>query len=352
MTCWIRRLCSVSCSFTSHFQICDATNMRWVAIEIPHMSLKICPYFTATQRVSVGSQICKRDVIAQLKLHNLQIDHVTIRSELKYLIVAKAVGTVKLEPLPGSNQAKIPQFNVRSGKQPRQENASRIVRRVWNRPVPIFRSKPWPLVGYPDPLLTLGDGNYSTRSTYTSRLVMSMSASKLLQISNLLFAAASTNSDFPFIKTFTSNTPFIITSHFLEYRSLMLTIPWKALLNRCSDRISTRLSGTFSTRLPGTSGLSSRKAVLGLIVQLESWTQHAVNTDVGFSPATRTLYLHQFISSPVQICYERPFKIHDAVVYWRSAMSSSWIHIYIVWHMVTLYFSNFTYQEVITKISQ
>jgi hypothetical protein len=49
------------------------------------------------------------------KLHILCTDHVTIRSELKYLIGAKAVGTVNLEPRSGSNPAKYPRFYVRAG---------------------------------------------------------------------------------------------------------------------------------------------------------------------------------------------------------------------------------------------
>jgi len=36
-----------------------------------------------------------------VKLHNLRSHHVLIRSELKYLIAAKGVGTVKLEPQSG-----------------------------------------------------------------------------------------------------------------------------------------------------------------------------------------------------------------------------------------------------------
>jgi hypothetical protein len=43
ITTWlIRRLCSFSRSFTSGFQICDRTSIRWVAIENPPISLKIC----------------------------------------------------------------------------------------------------------------------------------------------------------------------------------------------------------------------------------------------------------------------------------------------------------------------
>jgi hypothetical protein len=50
-----------------------------------------------------------------VKLHNVYIHYVMIPSELKYLIAAKVVGTVQLEPRSGSNQAKNPRVYVRSG---------------------------------------------------------------------------------------------------------------------------------------------------------------------------------------------------------------------------------------------
>jgi len=44
---------------------------------------------------------------------------------------------------------------VRSGYQPRQDRVVQFFGRVLNRTEPFFRSKPGPLAGYPDPLLTL-----------------------------------------------------------------------------------------------------------------------------------------------------------------------------------------------------
>ena len=38
----------------------------------------------------------------------------------------------------------------------RQESAGLVLGRFWNRTDPFLRSKPGPLAGYPDPLLTLG----------------------------------------------------------------------------------------------------------------------------------------------------------------------------------------------------
>jgi len=116
ITTWsVSRLCSFSRCFTTRFQICDPTSIRWVAVENPPISLKISHYLTTTQRISVGSQIWKREVKERLKLHNLHTDYVVIRSELKYLIGAKGVGTVYLEPRSGSNPAKYPRFYVWSG---------------------------------------------------------------------------------------------------------------------------------------------------------------------------------------------------------------------------------------------
>jgi len=40
-----------------------------------------------------------------------------------------------------------------------QESAGWVVGQVWNRTDPFLRSKPGPLAGYPDPLLTLSKNN-------------------------------------------------------------------------------------------------------------------------------------------------------------------------------------------------
>jgi len=90
----VRRLCSFSPSFTSRCHICNRTNIRWVAIENPHFSAELSPSFTAIQRILLQSQIWQREEKEGLILHNLRTDHVTIRSELRYLFGAKVEGTV------------------------------------------------------------------------------------------------------------------------------------------------------------------------------------------------------------------------------------------------------------------
>ena len=54
--------------------------------------IKIFAFSIPTQRISVGLQICKWEVEVQPKLHNLHTDHVTLQSELNYLIGANNLG--------------------------------------------------------------------------------------------------------------------------------------------------------------------------------------------------------------------------------------------------------------------
>jgi len=108
MTWSLRRLCSSSLICTTRSHICDRTNIRWVAIENLLMSLKICTFFTGTQRISVRLQIGEREVKQRPELHTLCTDHVAIRWALKYFFGGKGVGTVKLEKWSGSNPAEKP----------------------------------------------------------------------------------------------------------------------------------------------------------------------------------------------------------------------------------------------------
>jgi len=95
MTWSVRTLCSFIRSFTFRFQICDQTNIRWVAIENPQVSLEIWCYVPAIQRILIRLQIREREVEERVKLHNLRIHHVMIRWDLRYLIGAKVARTVR-----------------------------------------------------------------------------------------------------------------------------------------------------------------------------------------------------------------------------------------------------------------
>jgi len=152
----VRRLCSSSRSFTSRFQICDPTNIHWVAIEIPLISPKMCLDFTATQRISVGSQICKREVKEWLVLYNLCTDHIMIRSELKYLIGAKVAGPVQWNrgpgttwpnnggsmSGPGNNPAKTKQFGFRPDLEPNRTEPLPKNRTTGGLPGPVATTRP------------------------------------------------------------------------------------------------------------------------------------------------------------------------------------------------------------------
>jgi len=94
MTWSVRRLCRMSRSFTCRVQMCDPTSIRLVEINIPQISLKIVWFFEATQRQLVRSPIRTREVNERLILYNLHIDHVRIKSQLRYLIGDKVAGTV------------------------------------------------------------------------------------------------------------------------------------------------------------------------------------------------------------------------------------------------------------------
>ena len=122
----VHRLCSFSPSFPSRSQICDLTSIRWVAIENPHFSADISPYFTAIQRILAQSQIWQLEVKEGLKLHNLCTDHVTIQSELRYLIGGKVAGTVILNRGPVPTRPRTRRVPLISGWQPELDHPVRF----------------------------------------------------------------------------------------------------------------------------------------------------------------------------------------------------------------------------------
>jgi hypothetical protein len=122
LTWCIRRLCGFARSFTSCFRICDPTSIRWVAVENPRILAEIYTYFTATQWISVGSQFWKQEVKDRLTLRNRHIHHVMIRSELKYLIGAKNIGTAKWTRCPVPTGPKNTEFRFGPGNKPAKKN--------------------------------------------------------------------------------------------------------------------------------------------------------------------------------------------------------------------------------------
>jgi len=155
VTSSICRLCSFSRSFTSRIQISDLTNILGAALGNPQISLTVRPYFTATQRISVGSQVSMLEVKELIKLRNVRSQYVTIWSALKNFIAAKAVGTEELELWSGSNQATIPQFYYRTGSQPALGCWFRFICSVQPASGPPFRLQPRLKLCNPEPLLTV-----------------------------------------------------------------------------------------------------------------------------------------------------------------------------------------------------
>jgi len=151
----VGRLCSFSSSFTSRSQICGRTNIRWVAIENPQISSEIWCYFTAIQPMLVQTQIWQQEVKERLKLHNLHIDHVLIRSELKYLIGAKVAGTVIWNRGPGSTLPKNCWFMSGQVNNPAKTKRVGLLGSSWPGPGPSGQFRPGPKPGNPESLLTL-----------------------------------------------------------------------------------------------------------------------------------------------------------------------------------------------------
>ena len=155
MTWSVRKLSSSSPSFTSRIQICDRTNICGGAVENPRNWLKNRLYFTATQRISVQSQIWMREVEDGLELHNVRTDHVTIRSELIYLIVVRITWSVKLNRGPGSSRTQTPGLMSGPGMKPAKTGRFRLLGGSWPGPGPSVQFQPGPKPGNPEPLLTL-----------------------------------------------------------------------------------------------------------------------------------------------------------------------------------------------------
>jgi hypothetical protein len=91
MTWSVHCLFSSSRSFTSRFQICDATDNCSVVETWGQIVTENSGFSIATPQILVRSQIWNRQVIERLGLRNLHADHVMMQLELKYLIGAKVV---------------------------------------------------------------------------------------------------------------------------------------------------------------------------------------------------------------------------------------------------------------------
>jgi len=155
MTWSVRTLCSFIHCLTSRCQMCDPNNTRWVAIENPPISLNIRCYFTMIQQILVWLQIWKREVEERPKLPNLRNHHVMIRWGLSYIIGAKGTGTVKGNRGAGTTLPKNCRLMSGLGNNSTKTTQVGIIAGSGTETEPNCWSKPGPLAGYPDPLLTL-----------------------------------------------------------------------------------------------------------------------------------------------------------------------------------------------------
>jgi len=87
----MRRLCSVSHSSTCLCQICDPSDIHWIALTQDHIVSKICGFSIATLWILARSQLWQREVKQRIKLHHVYIGRVPIQSELTSLIGDKIV---------------------------------------------------------------------------------------------------------------------------------------------------------------------------------------------------------------------------------------------------------------------
>jgi hypothetical protein len=90
----ICRLCIVSRLFTSWIKICDPIDICWVVEKLGQVSSENGGCAITTQRILVRSQIWKWEVMEQLKLNSLHIDHIMIRWKLKCLVCGGNTGPI------------------------------------------------------------------------------------------------------------------------------------------------------------------------------------------------------------------------------------------------------------------
>jgi len=87
----------------------------------------------------------------------------------------------KMEPRSGYNPANEPPVYVWSGNQPCQDKAGGVFGRIWKRTEPNWQSKPGPLAGHPDLLLTLITINVERRSSDSCQLTSRCSTTHMQQ---------------------------------------------------------------------------------------------------------------------------------------------------------------------------
>ena len=152
ITIWsICKRCRFSCSFTSHSPICDPITIHWVASKNAQFSALLHSNSTSSNWIANWRMGGERASITASCTYISYCDTMTTQ----ILNWSESSEFPKMRLCSVINAAKKPQIHVRSGYQPHQDRAVWFFGWVWYRTESFFLSKPGPLVGYPDLLLTL-----------------------------------------------------------------------------------------------------------------------------------------------------------------------------------------------------
>ena len=87
---------SVLRRISSHFPICDTSDIRCAANENVQIIAVFRPFFTATRRVIVASKIGDLEVNLSIKLHIIYIDQLVVPAIFNYSIGAKDVDRIQM----------------------------------------------------------------------------------------------------------------------------------------------------------------------------------------------------------------------------------------------------------------
>lgn len=120
VTWFIPEFCSFTSSFSCWSLVLKLGNICWVAVENPRFEWYSKCYFIVTQWSLIRLQIGDLGAKDHRKLHLLPIYHVVIQWELKNLIAANIVGTIKWNCSQVPNRPKTLTFWSSPGQHPEE----------------------------------------------------------------------------------------------------------------------------------------------------------------------------------------------------------------------------------------
>jgi len=167
ITIWyIRNRCSFRCSFTCQSLICDSITIRWVAVKsrwklgvFPSDSTnidRIANWRTGGERVSITAFIIHISYFHTITTQILNWSKSSEFAKMRLCCIANPAGRLEVY--------------VQSRKPPRQHWPGWGFSQSWNQTEPFIHSPNGPLVGHPDPSLTLLQTKY-TNKLYASDVI-------------------------------------------------------------------------------------------------------------------------------------------------------------------------------------